>query len=82
MANIDLWHDPNDELETIFFGEVCNKEDWKSPIEVWCLGEDVLKICEAIRFFTATEPSVELNPTNMRYLITSEGYRMGPAGDY
>ena len=70
-----------DELETIF-AKVCDPGDWKAPIEVWCRGETVLPICEAIRFFTATEPKVELDTTRMRYLITSEGYRAGPAGDH
>jgi|TARA_Y100000310_G_scaffold117504_1_gene116265 hypothetical protein len=71
----------HDELETIF-AKVCDPEDWKAPIEVWCRGEAVLPTCEAIRFFTATEPKVELDPARMRYLITSEGYRAGPAGDH
>ncbi|CAK0780102.1 hypothetical protein CCP4SC76_7220007 [Gammaproteobacteria bacterium] len=37
-------------------------------------------IVEAIEFFTATKPQVDLNVDTMRYRITSEGYRMGPAG--
>ena len=75
-----ITHTP-DELETIF-AKVCAPDDWKAPIEVWCRGEEVMPIREAIRFFTATEPRVELNPRTMRYLITSEGYRAGPAGDH
>jgi len=70
-----------DELSAIF-AEVHDPDDWKAPIAVWCAGEAVLPICEAIRFFTATEPKVELDTTRMRYLITSEGYRAGPAGDH
>ena len=70
-----------DELGAIF-AKVHDAQDWKAPIEVWCRGEAVLPICEAIRFFTATEPKVELDPARMRYLITSEGYRAGPAGDH
>jgi len=64
------------------FRKVHDPDDRKAPIAVWCAGEAVLPICEAIRFFTATEPEVELDTTRMRYLITSEGYRAGPAGDH
>mgnify|MGYP004133154183 FL=1 len=64
------------------FAKIHDAQDWKAPIEAWCRGEAVLPICEAIRFFTATEPKVELDTTRMRYLITSEGYRAGPAGDH
>jgi len=70
-----------DELGAVF-AEVHDPDDWKAPIAVWCAGEAVLPICEAIRFFTATEPKVELDTARMRYLITSEGYRAGPAGDH
>ena len=83
-----------DELGAIF-AKVHDAQDWKAPtflrppkrasrrrVEVWCRGEAVLPICEAIRFFTATEPRVELDTIRMRYLITSEGYRAGPAGDH
>ena len=71
----------HEELGAIF-DKVCDPDDWKAPIAVWCPGEVVLPICEAIRFFTATEPKVELDTARMRYLITSEGYRAGPAGDH
>ncbi len=62
------------------FDAVCDAGDWKAPIAAWVTGEAVLTVCEAIRFFTATEPRVELNVKTMRYLVTSEGYRAGPAG--
>jgi len=62
------------------FDAVCDPDDWKAPIAAWVTGEAVLAVCEAIRFFTATEPRVELDVANMRYLITSEGYHEGPAG--
>ena len=62
------------------FDAVCDPDDWKGPIGAWVPGEAVLEVSEAIRFFTATEPRVELDVKTMRYLITSEGYRAGPAG--
>jgi hypothetical protein len=64
------------------FDKVCDPTDWKAPISVWCKGEAVSAICESIRFMTATEPTVELDVNNMNYLVSSEGYRMGPAGDH
>ena len=69
------------DLEAIF-SSAHDSADWKAPITVWCSGESVAPICEAIRFFTATDPKVELDTNRMRYLITSEGYRAGPAGDH
>jgi hypothetical protein len=69
------------ELDAIF-SKLHDQNDWKAPIAVWCQGEAIMGICEAIRFFTATEPKVELNVGSMQYLITSEGYRAGPAGDH
>ena len=68
-----------DDLRTAF-DAVCDPDDWKGPIAAWVPGEAVLTVCEAIRFFTATEPKVALDVETMRYLITSEGYRAGPAG--
>ena len=62
------------------FDRVCDPNDWRGPIGVWCMGEEVLVVVEAIEFFTATKPQVDLNVDTMRYRITSEGYRMGPAG--
>lgn len=64
------------------FSAVHDPDDWKAPIEVWVAGEAVLAVCEAIRFYTATEPKVALDVTRMRYLVTAEGYRAGPAGDH
>ena len=69
------------DLETAFRA-VCDPDDWKAPIAAWCCGEAVLPICEAIRFYTATDPKVELDTNRMRYLVNSEGYRAGPAGDH
>jgi hypothetical protein len=63
------------------FDHVCNADDWKAPISVWCQGEGVLLVVEAITYFTATAPKVSLDQRTMRYLIESEGYRNGPAGE-
>lgn len=55
-------------------------EDWKAEISVFVPGELVQATVAAVEYFTATPATVELDQTQMRYLITSVGYRMGPAG--
>ena len=64
------------------FDAVANPHDWKAPICVAVPGEHVSIVVAAIQFYTATEPTIELCISNMRYVITSEGYRNGPAGDH
>jgi hypothetical protein len=64
------------------YNRCTDPNDVRGPIAVSCTGEGVLAIVEAIKFFTATNPTVRLNTNTMRYLIESEGYRMGPAGDH
>ena len=64
------------------FDRVCDPADWKAPIAAWCAGEAVLLLTEAIEYFTATKPRVSLDIARMRYLVESEGYRNGPAGDH
>lgn len=64
------------------FDRLCDPADWKAPISAWVPGELVLVACAAIEFFTATTPTVALNTRTMQYLVTSIGYRQGPAGDH
>lgn len=64
------------------FNAVTDQDDWRGPISAWVNGEAVLLVVEAVKFFTATVPTVELNQQTMQYLISSVGYRMGPAGDH
>lgn len=66
----------------VVFDRVCDPVDWKNPITAVTTGEGVMGLVAAIEFFTATTPTVTLNTTTMRYLVTSEGYRQGPAGDH
>lgn len=64
------------------FEKVSDPEDWKAPIAASVPGELVSVVTAAIKFYTATVPTVSLDTRTMEYLITSEGYRMGPAGDH
>lgn len=66
----------------VVFDQVCDPQDWKGPIAVSMPGEAVLQTVAAIEFFTATTARVTLNTATMRYLVESEGYRQGPAGDH
>ena len=64
------------------FNKIKDPTDWKNPICARVKGEAVTLVVAAIQHFTATNPTVQLNQNTMDYIIESEGYRMGPAGDY
>ena len=64
------------------FDAVKDPQDWKAPIAAEMPGEVVMPVVAAIKFYTATVPTVSLDVTTMRYYITSPGYRAGPAGDH
>ena len=69
----------------VAFDEVMVKEaHWKDPI---CFvvkeGEDFCLYMAAIKHFTATNPIVKPSDQNPKqFIILSEGYRLGPAGNY
>jgi hypothetical protein len=64
------------------FDAVKNPNDWKAEIAAFMPGDAVMVVVSAIEFFTATQPVVRLDTRTMRYLVISEGYRNGPAGDH
>lgn len=64
------------------FDRCKNPQDWKAAIAVQVPGELVNITIAAIQFFTATTPRVALDQRTMTYVIESEGYRAGPAGDH
>lgn len=76
------------------FDSVSDPQDWKAPIETTatCRAEVDIAVA-AIEFFTATKPKVQkahafaaphkdalVQMATPIYIITSEGYRNGPAG--
>lgn len=66
------------------FDAVANKDDWKGPILVKLPYdyELVTITVAAIEFFTATKPVVSRKMDKKAYVISSIGYREGPAGDH
>ena len=63
------------------FTTVYNKDDWKAPIDAFCMIGDQPLVREAIIFFTATEPTFEKIEGRENWLkVTAVGYREGPAG--
>jgi hypothetical protein len=66
----------------VVFDRVCNATDWKAPISAVCTGEGVMITIAAIEFYTATTPRVSGPTQHMKYVVESEGYRQGPAGDH
>jgi hypothetical protein len=69
------------DLRTVF-DRICDPADWKGPIAAVVTGESVMATVAAIEFYTSTTPEVALNTWSMTYVITSVGYRQGPAGDH
>lgn len=65
------------------FSLVEDSSDWRAPIDYTGKLSDTLltQVCEAIRYFTATEPTVMVRHNKPgAYRIVADGYRMGPAG--
>ena len=66
------------------FNAICNQKDWKAPIDaeidIISCGFSLDDAMEAVRFYTATDPSVS-QTGQTTYRIRSIGYRLGPAGD-
>lgn len=64
-----------------YFDQVCDRHDWKRPIDAFCRIEDAEKVMRAISFFTAT--SAKLTRMNYEWVrVQADGYRRGPAGDH
>lgn len=78
--SLSFGYDP-EFLEAIF-SRIQDPKDWKNPILIMVPGELVSVVVAAIKFYTATVPTIDLKLETMEYIIQSEGYRMGPAGDH
>lgn len=69
-------------LNRVFDIATAGMIDKKGPITVCTTDENVSAFRAAIRFNTATEAKIEIDSTTGRWMITSEGYSGGHAGDY
>lgn len=70
-------------LLQLAFDQVCDKEDWKAPIDC-IVPHDTVSIYEqAIEFMTGVKPDSELTALcfTPMYRLTCVGYRNGPCGD-
>lgn len=67
---------PVAELRTAF-GKVCDKTNWKNPIDATIPVEDVPVTVKAIRFYVSCEPTVS-EPVNGLVRITAAAYA-GPS---
>ena len=71
------------ELLNAFNKVVAKQEHWKDPIcSIVAGGVHLEKVIAAIRHFTATEPVCKPSQVPGSFIVLSEGYRLGPAGDH
>jgi hypothetical protein len=82
----ETWRDEmNNERDALlpYFDLVCDKKNWKAPIDAFCRIEYTDNIRKAIVFFTATQADFtqknDYPPGWCR--VQAIGYRNGPAGD-
>lgn len=66
------------------FNQICDKQDWKGPIDCLVPWEAASTYVEAIKWMTATSPECKhvIHSGQSYARLTSVGYRMGPAGDH
>lgn len=72
------------ELYRAAFNQVCNKEDWKAPIDCVVPYDLANLYMQAIEFMTGVRPDGEMQPLGrgQMYRLTCCGYRNGPCGDF
>jgi hypothetical protein len=66
------------------FDAVADKEDWRNPIAALVTSDNLQITVYAINFYTANTTSVRRIPNKFKnlFLLESDGYRLGPAGDH
>ena len=70
-------------MELKFRKVTAGNAHWKDPIDAVVMHEELTETLEAIRFYTATEPTWEKAPRRngiAMIRVCSIGYRAGPAG--
>jgi len=89
MATFTTTQNPTHSELKAAFDKVCNSQDWKAPIAARVKADDVAITVAAIEYFTATTADILEYDTHGnrivpkgQFLISSIGYRRGPAGDH
>lgn len=62
------------------FDKMADPDDWKAPIAASMPEKLVNAATAAVDYFTAAGAHVDFDPDTGRYIVTSVGYREGPAG--
>lgn len=62
-----------------FFQSVCDRDDWRGPIDIIVEVYSLSGVVAAIEFYTATEVKVSMT-LGGEYVVQSVGYRAGRAG--
>jgi hypothetical protein len=63
------------------FNAVCDRRDWRAPVNALAHGSAVPVVFEAVQFMTGTLPTVH-HLGGEDFVVKSEGYRLGPCGDH
>jgi hypothetical protein len=83
MNQIIITQEQQTDLLRAAFDQVCDKNDWKAPIDVIVPNDMANIYMQAIQFMTGANVIAESMHVNYQpmYRLTSVGYRMGPCGD-
>ncbi len=64
-----------------YFNKVCDKKDWKKPINAYITFGERTLVESAIMYYTGTKAKfVPDSPDTDDLKVTALGYRMGPCG--
>ena len=75
MAN--KWTDSEIEAMRVAFNVICDKADWKAPVDAIVALDDLAVTMNGIQFMTATPADCDPIGGGF-YRVTAAGYRNGP----
>lgn len=83
MSQRVLTQDQHTEILRAAFDQVCNKDDWKAPIDCVVPYDLANLYMQAIEFMTGVKPESAVCMINYErmFRLTCVGYRNGPCGD-
>ena len=62
------------------FDSICNKSDWREPIDAVVPHDDKMLVATAISYFTGTPANFTHVPNTDSWRVQADGYRNGPCG--